>query len=79
MPGYFTHVPRGQHTNTTARGGGVAITHKSNIKMTSKSSWIAKSFENIEVTLSSSSETETGLLYIVLLRQRETCLQLASV
>ncbi|KAK2193086.1 hypothetical protein NP493_17g05019 [Ridgeia piscesae] len=33
MPGYtFTHVPRRQHTNTTARGGGVAIMHKSNIK-----------------------------------------------
>ena len=33
MPGYtFTQVPWRQHTNTTARGGGVAIMHKSNIK-----------------------------------------------
>ena len=64
MPGYtFTHVPRRQHTNTTARGGGVAIMHKSNIKMTSKSSWKAKSFENIEVTLSSSSTVKLVVIY----------------
>jgi len=50
MLGYiFTHVPRRHHTNTTARGGGVSITHKSNINMTSMSLWKAKSFENIEV------------------------------
>ena len=64
MPGYtFTHVPRRQHTNTTARGGGVATMHKSNIKMTSKSSWKAKSFENIEVTLSSSSTVKLVVIY----------------
>ena len=34
IPGYkFIHVPRGQHKNTTARGGGISILHKSNIKM----------------------------------------------
>ncbi|KAI0235841.1 hypothetical protein LSAT2_013614 [Lamellibrachia satsuma] len=36
IPGYkFTHVPRRQHKNTTVRGGGIAILHKSNIKMAS--------------------------------------------
>ena len=39
IPGYkFTYVSRRQHKNTTARGGGVAILHKSIIKMASKSS-----------------------------------------
>ena len=64
MPGYtFTQVPWRQHTNTTARGGGVAIMHKSNIKMTSKSSWKAKSFENIELTLSSSLTVKLVVIY----------------
>ena len=71
MPGFtFSHVPRRQHMNTTARGGGVAIMHKSNIKMTSKSSWKAKSFENIEITLSSSSTVKLVVIYRYLLWYR---------
>ena len=56
------HVPRRQHKNTTARGGGVAILHKSNIKMASKS-WKTKSFENMEVTLSTSSTVKLVVIY----------------
>ena len=53
MPGYtFTHVPMRQHMNK-----------KSNIKMTSKSSWKAKSFENIEVTFISSSTVKLVVTY----------------
>lgn len=64
IPGYkFTHVPRRQHKNTTARGGGIAILHKSNIKMASKSSWKTNSFENMEVTLSASSTVKLAVIY----------------
>ena len=64
IPGYkFTHVPRRQHKNTTARGGGVPILHKSNIKMPSTSSWKTNSFENMEVTLSASSTIKLAVIY----------------
>ena len=64
IPGYkFTHVPRRQHKNTTARGGGIAILRKSNIKMASKSSWKTNSFENMEVTLSASSTVKLAVIY----------------
>ena len=64
IPGYkFTHVPRRQHKNTTARGGGVVILHKSNIKMASKCSWKTNSFENMEVTLSASSTVILAVIY----------------
>ena len=64
IPGYkFTHVPRRQHKNTTARGGGIAILHKSNTKMASKSSWKTNSFENMEVTLSASSTVKLAVIY----------------
>ena len=63
IPGYkFTHVPRRQHKNTTARRGGVAILRKSNIKMASKS-WKTKSSENMEVTLSGSSTVKLAVIY----------------
>ena len=64
IPGYkFTHVSRRQYNNTTARGGRVAIVHKSNIKMVSKSSWKTNSFENMEVTLSASSTVKLAVIY----------------
>ena len=64
IPGYkFTHVPRRQHKNTIARGGGIAILHKSNINMASKSSWKTNSFENMEVTLSASSTVKLAVIY----------------
>ena len=64
IPGYkFTHVPRRQHKNTTARGGGVAILHKSNIKMASKSSQKTNLFENMELTLSASSTVKLTVIY----------------
>ena len=64
IPGYkFTHIQRRQHKNTTAREGGVAILHKSNINMKSKSSWKTKSLENMEVTLSASSTVKLAVIY----------------
>ena len=64
IPGYkFTHVLRRQHKNTIARGGGVAILHKSNIKMPSMSSWKTNSFENMEVTLTASSTVKLAVIY----------------
>ena len=51
IPGYtFIHVTRGHHSNISSRGE-VALLYKRNMKLASKSSWKAKSFENIEVTL----------------------------
>ena len=63
IPGYtFIHVTRGHHTNVTSRGGGVALLYKSNMKLASKSSWKAKSIENIEVTLTASSTVKLAVV-----------------
>ena len=42
---------------------GVALLYKSNMKLASKSSWKAKSFENIEVTLTASSTVKLAVVY----------------
>ena len=64
IPGYtFIHVTRGHHSNISSRGGGVALLRKRNMKLASKSSWKAKSFENIEVTLTASSTVKLAVIY----------------
>ena len=64
IPGYtFTHLTRGHHSNKLSRGGGVALLYKRNMKLASKSSWKAKSFENIEVTLTASSTVKLAVIY----------------
>ena len=64
IPGYtFIHVTRGQHSNISSRGGGVALLYKRNMKLASKSSWKAKSFEHIEVTLAASSTVKLAVSY----------------
>ena len=56
-------MTRRHHSNVTSRGGGVALLHKCNMKLASKSSWKAKSFENIEVTLTASSTVKLAVIY----------------
>ena len=64
IPGYtFIHVTRGHHSNVTSRGGWVALLYKSNMKLAAKSSWKAKSFENIEVPLTASSTVKRAVIY----------------
>ena len=64
IPGYtFIHVTRGHHSNISSIGGGVALLYKRNMKLASKSSWKAKSFENIEVTLTASSTVKLAVIY----------------
>lgn len=46
----FSHIPR----TGPSRGGGVAILHKSNIKISSTSTWKAKSLESMIATLNAS-------------------------
>ena len=46
----------------TARGGGVAIMYKTKQKLILKSSWKAKLFENIDVTVSSSSTVKLAVI-----------------
>ena len=43
--------------------GGVALLYKCDMKLASKSSWKAKSFENIEVTLTASSTMKLAVIY----------------
>ena len=64
IPGYtFMRVTRGHHSNISSRGGGAVLLCKRNMKLVSKSSWKAKSFENIEVTLTASSTVKLAVIY----------------
>ena len=64
IPGYtLIHVTRGHHSNVISRWGGVALLYKCNLKLASKYSWKAKSFENIEITLTALSTVNLAVIY----------------